>query len=230
MSFSKEQMKAVLASPLFKGLEERQVKAYLDAVGAFPQRTSPGKRIVEQGESREDIFLILEGRARGERLTSDGRGVTVNEFGPGELFGDLLSGAERESPVSVVMTEEGSLLRLPLSTLFRRNGMDEYAGERVLRNLIAQISDKYFKLMKRLEMVMCPTLRGKIAIYLIEMSKNDKITFVVPHSREEQAALLDCDRSALSRELGRMKAEGIIDFSGRSFRILKPEELNNSIQ
>ena len=44
-------------------------------------------------------------------------------------------------------------------------------------------------------------------------------------TREEMADFLCVNRSALSRELSRMKRDGLIDFYLDSFRILKKEQL-----
>ena len=44
--------------------------------------------------------------------------------------------------------------------------------------------------------------------------------FTVPLSREEMALYLGCDRSALSRELARMKADGLIDYIRNSFKVM----------
>lgn len=230
MNFSEREKKALSASPLFAGVEEKRMLAFLASAGARPAVLPRGSHVLEQGQRQEGIYIILTGRARGERLTSDGRAVTVNEFSPGELFGDVLSGADMESPVTVLMVEDGSCLRLTLAALLESLGDDRQTGERVLRNLIGQISEKYFYLMKRMEMVLCPTLRGKIAIYLLQQQKNGSNTVTIPHSREEQASFLGCDRSALSRELSRMKREGVIDFSDRSFTILNAERLKSFVQ
>ena len=49
--------------------------------------------------------------------------------------------------------------------------------------------------------------------------KAKKNTFEVPFDREDMASYLGCDRSALSRELAKMKNEGLIDYHKNTFRI-----------
>jgi len=230
MEYSKEQKKSLTSCPLFTGIAEGPMERLLDRAGAQAADAAKNSPVLGQGEQQEGIYLVLTGRARGERLTSDGRLVTVNEFGPGELFGEILSGANMESPVTVRMLEDGSILRLSLGKLLNAFNDDRETGERVLRNLIGQISQKYFMIMKRVEMLLCPTLAGKIAMYLLNQRESGSNTVTVPHSREEQAALLNCDRSALSRELSRLRGAGIINYSGRSFSILDEDRLKELIQ
>lgn len=227
MTYTEEQKAALRSCPLFAGLEEKSILTFLSRAMASPVAAGKDEHVLEQGDRQEGIHIILTGRARGERFTADGRAQTVNEFGPGELFGEILSGADMDSPVTVRMLENGSFLRISLARLISALGEDSAAGERVLRNLIGQISEKYFHLMNRLEMILCPTLRGKIASYLLKHKKTDSNKVTVPHSREEQAAYLNCDRSALSRELSRLKKENIIDYSGKSFTILDIDKLKS---
>ena len=53
----------------------------------------------------------------------------------------------------------------------------------------------------------------------------DNCKFSIHFSRTELAEYLQIDRSALSRELGRIKNDGIIDYHRSDFHILKPEKL-----
>ena len=45
----------------------------------------------------------------------------------------------------------------------------------------------------------------------------------IPFNRTDLANYLDADRSALTRELARMKEEGIIDYNKNTFTILQKE-------
>ena len=48
--------------------------------------------------------------------------------------------------------------------------------------------------------------------------------FDIPFDREAMAGYLNADRSALSRELSRMKSEGIIDYYRSTFRLVKNDD------
>lgn len=228
MPFSKKQLNILCHSPLFLGLDIEDINSFLKAIGSAPSHYVAGEQLVRQDELHSAIHIILSGKAVGERLLSDGRAVIVNEFRAGEVFGDMLSGAEEKSPVTVSMTKEGDLLRLPFTALISRREVDAATQERVLRNLITEIAGKYFALQRRLDMLLCPSLRGKIAKYLLDQREiQGTDSFVVPHSREEQSRILNCDRSALSRELSRMKHEGLISYHGMQFQVNEPAALSS---
>ncbi|NCC67861.1 MAG: Crp/Fnr family transcriptional regulator [Clostridia bacterium] len=227
MLFSDGQIRVLTASPLFFGLTPENVRQFLVVSCAVPSAEKAGQQLVRQGESPADIYIVISGSAVGERLEADGRAVIVNEFGGGSVFGDVLSGVQEKSPVTVTMTADGQVLRLPFSSLIVRTGVDPAVQERVLRNLIGEIAEKYLALQRRLELLLCPSLRSKIAAYLLrESEKRRSAEFELPHSREQQARILGCDRSALSRELSRMKRDGLIDFHRKIFTILDKNALS----
>ncbi|MDR0951869.1 MAG: Crp/Fnr family transcriptional regulator [Oscillospiraceae bacterium] len=214
------QIKVLEASPLFAGLDAGAIVQLLLESGAAVSKLGEGEAAISQGERQSDIFVLLSGAALGEKLTADGRSVIISEFAPGQLFGEMLSGASVDSPVTVRMTAAGEIIRLPLSGLL---GTAQIGGAReaVTRNLLAEISEKYMVLLRRLDILLAPTLRAKILSYLQFQSEFSGNPFTVPHSREEQAQLLNCDRSALSRELASMKRDGVIEFRGREFEIIE---------
>lgn len=226
---NKSQKETLCRSSLFRDIPAEETEGFLETVRAFPRSYETGEAIIEQEERQSEICIVLSGAARGEKLTADGRSITVNEFLPGAVFGDMLSGTSEKSPVTVRMTHAGEIIRITFSALI--NGAEAYSEtrEQILRNLINEISGKYFTLQKRLDLLLCPTLRGKITNYLLSESKNEEKVFTASHTREEQARLMNCDRSALSRELSRMKAEGIIDYRGRRFEILNRDRLKNAL-
>lgn len=220
MAYSKEQIETLENSSLFKGISADGIEKFLASAGVSPRTFEAGTQFVRQGESQSAIHIVLSGRAVGERFEPDGRSVIVNEFHKGEVFGDLLSGTEEKSPVTVLMAEDGEVIKLQFKSLLTCAGADTATQERLLRNLMTQIAGKYFALQRRLDILLCPGLRGKISAYLLgERDKEGSDSFIVPHSREEQSRLLNCDRSALSRELSRMKKEGLIDYDGSRFEI-----------
>ena len=74
-------------------------------------------------------------------------------------------------------------------------------------------------------------MREKLAAFLLsEFQKAGSTTFRILPNRNELAEYLNVSRPSMSRELARMKEEGLIDYYQNSFRILKLEELKKSLQ
>jgi CRP-like cAMP-binding protein len=75
--------------------------------------------------------------------------------------------------------------------------------------------------MRKVEIISKKSLREKILTYLsIQSQAQNSRYFEIPLSRQALAAYLSADRTALARELGNMKADGLIDFDKNMFRIL----------
>ena len=87
--------------------------------------------------------------------------------------------------------------------------------------MVRIIAGKNRELMKKVEVVSQKTLREKILAYLSHQSQRaESRYFEIPLSRQELAEYLCADRTALSRELASMKADGLIDYDKNMFRIL----------
>ena len=65
------------------------------------------------------------------------------------------------------------------------------------------------------------TARGRIMAYLnsVSLKKHSKV-FDIPFDRQQMADYLNLERTALSKELSRMKQEKIIRFKKNHFEIL----------
>ena len=65
------------------------------------------------------------------------------------------------------------------------------------------------------------TTRDKILSYLsMESQKNKSSKFDIPFNRQQLADFLSVDRSALSKEMCKMRDEGIFKFNKNHFELL----------
>ncbi len=73
--------------PLLQGLNNRQLERLAKR---FVEREYPASRaIVTQGQGGEGFFIVVSGRAEAVREKADGSRAVVNQFGPGDFFGEL---------------------------------------------------------------------------------------------------------------------------------------------
>ena len=63
--------------------------------------------------------------------------------------------------------------------------------------------------------------KGEALTYLSNISvKSGSKTFQIPFDRQQLADYLNLDRSALSKELGKMRDEGLIEFHKNVFKLI----------
>ena len=142
---------------------------------------------------------------------------------------DVLGGSSLSSPVTVMASAPCEVLLVPYEKLLLP-GADP-ARQRVLQNLVRTISDKYFLLSRRVDLLLLKSLRAKVCAYLLsEAEVHHSLTFTIPYSRIQLADYLNCDRSALSRELSLMQKDGLLDTFKSSFKLLDPDALKQMVQ
>lgn len=179
------------------------------------------------GYETHEVGLVLEGAITASKPLADGSTVVMARMGPGGVFADVLAGGRSRSPVNVSAAEACLALYLPCEALLRPCAALHSAHLKLLQNWLETISDKYFALDRRLELICCKSLRGRICMWLLEQRERcGADTFSTAMTRTELAAFLNCDRSALSRELSRMQEEGLIELFRGSFKLPDPERLH----
>ena len=72
----------------------------------------------------------------------------------------------------------------------------------------------------KIQLLAQPTLRDKLLFYLhLTQNALHRNSFTLPFTREKLAQFISADRSAVSRELSRMKDEGIIKIEGKTITL-----------
>ena len=98
---------------------------------------------------------------------------------------------------------------------------DTHFKDTILNNLLHISIQKNLTLSNRIFCTSPKTIRERLLIYLSnESRKAGSQKFVIPFDRQQLADYLNVDRSALSKELGKMRDEGLIEFRKNVFHLL----------
>lgn len=226
------------ATPLFRGFTQAQLRRLLAGEKGAPALLAPqlrdaaaGETLLMAGYETRRIGVVLEGRLEAHKESAEGREsgrLLMARLGPGRIFGDILAGGGRPSPVTVNAVVQSRIMYIEWPLLLKAGGTPEEAElhRRMLANLVAEISDKYFALDRRLDLLLLHGLRRRLAAYLLEEAAAAKSRhFTIPLNRAGLAAWLGCERSALSREISAMAKAGLIDTRRSRFYLPHPEKL-----
>ena len=217
------------STSLFAGLEAEALRVLLGEVGAVLRTYSRGETLVLAGQSNRRVGVVLSGAIEAYHPAASGARLPISQMGPGGVFGDVLGGSSLASPVTVLAAAPCEVLLIPYERLLLSDGSP--AHQRALQNLVRTISDKYFSLSRRIDLLVLKSLRAKVCAYLLsEAERAGSLTFSIPFSRIQLADYLNCDRSALSRELSQMQRDGLLDTYKSSFKLLEPETLKQMVQ
>lgn len=211
---------------LLHGMTDEELTALMESLSPRVRRYDKGELLLMAGYETKEVGLILEGEITAAKPMPDGTSITMARMGPGGVFADVLAGGRSKSPVNVAAASPCLVLYLPCAALLRPCGEPNTAHWKLLQNWLETISKKYFSLDRRLELLCCKSLRGRICLWLLEQrEQTGSDTFTIAMTRSELAAYLNCDRSALSRELSRMQEEGLIELFRSTFKVTDPEKL-----
>src|SRR4051812_7187376 len=88
MSTSTEDAVALLSAvPVFAALAPPDLARIAQL--AVPRSFPAGQVVFREGDSSDTCYVIRSGHARALREHPDGRSITLANFGPGDIFGEL---------------------------------------------------------------------------------------------------------------------------------------------
>ena len=139
-----------------------------------------------------------------------------------ELFGETFACGEDNIPVVTFhVSEDAEILFLPFDRVMHSCTMACRFHHQLIENMVHIIASKNRDLMRKVEVVSKRSIREKLLSYLsIQAQTQNSRYFEIPLGRVELAEYLCVDRSALTRELAKMRDEGLIDYDRNCFRIL----------
>ena len=211
---------ALLTNPLFSGLNREELDRQLRIMKAERAHSERGENLQSAGEPIRRFGIVLSGAVQVYADDIEGNRMIMAEVAPGTSFGESLCFLEtRESPVCIFAAEESELLWLSTDELF--SDSDPFHRE-IQRRFTAAIAMKALSMNNRIQVLSKLSLRGKLTAYFSELAAAQGSSRIrLPMNREDTAAYIGTNRSALSRELSRMKKEGLIDYRKNELRILR---------
>lgn len=224
-------MEALARCALFSGMDEPEREELCRCLGTKRRKCKKGEAIFLRGETVDCCGVVLRGQVQAESVSGSGERQIIAVHGPGSIFADVLAvSADRRSPLDLLAAEPGTeLLLIPAAALSGSCSRACAAHEKLRRNLLQELAEKYWQQRRRCGWLEKSSLRARIAARLLYEARAQRSEiFSLGCSREALAGELGVNRSALSRELSRMKSEGIIDVYRDSFRILDRERLKNA--
>lgn len=208
-------------SPLFAGISPDGLIQMLSCLDARRKCFVSGEVVLLAGETADRIGVLLSGRAQVLREDVAGTRTIVAELMPGDLFAETFacaSGGGMALPVTVQAAAESAVLLLDYRRMISSCRQSCPCHAKLIENMLAVLADKNLLLSRRLGHLSRRTTREKLLSYLSEqatLAGSDR--FTIPFNRQELADYLCVERSAMSAALGRLREEGLLDFSRSRF-------------
>ena len=207
-------------TPLFASIAESDLLNLLNCLGAVLDTVPKDHFALMAGDQPNDIGVVLEGKLQISREDAEGNRALLDTLLPGDYYGETLVCAEvSKSPVSILALSSSKIVKLDFRRILTVCSHTCSFHTTIIRNMVGVIARKNLLLQSRMEILEQKTIRERVLGYLSMHEKQHGEFFTVPLNRTELADYLAVDRSALSRELGRLQNEGIITYRKSTFQI-----------
>ncbi len=210
------------ATPLFDGIDEQDLTGMLHCTGYHTAAYKKGQMIHLEQEQIRHIGIVMDGAV--DMIMEDiwGNRTLLSRMRSPEMFGETFACSEdNRSMVSFQAAEDSQVVFIPFHKIMHTCTMACQFHHKLVENMVRIIASKNRELLQKIEIMSKKSLREKILAYLsLQAQLQDSRYVQLPLGRVELAQYLCADRSALTRELTNMKAEGLIDFEKNTFKIL----------
>ncbi|HWP80686.1 MAG TPA: Crp/Fnr family transcriptional regulator [Candidatus Acidoferrum sp.] len=209
----------VRACPLFTGIEDRELEQLLGCLGVKYVSYQKDEFIFRTDEKALFVGVVLSGAANVIQEDYWGNRVILGHVSPGELFGEAFSCAESNKlQVSAVATEPSVIMQINYRRILTVCPASCVFHTRLITNMLKVLANKNILLTRKIEHISRRTTKEKLLSFLSDQALLENSSeIVVPYNRQELADFLCVERSALSRELGEMKREGLLDYEKNRF-------------
>ncbi len=209
-------------SAAFRNVDDKEFEAMLACRCMRERRYGRGDTIFRSGDRVHEIGVVRSGSVHIENSDLWGNRSILGNIEAGQVFAETYALCGEPMMVDAVAAEESVVLFIDLHVLLNAANYGKTWYPKLLQNLLAISTQKNLVLSQRIFCTTAKTVRGRLLTYLSAQAlKNGSNEFVVPFDRQQMADYLNLDRSALSKELCRMRDEGMLVFHKNSFRLIR---------
>ena len=207
---------------LFNGFSQGDIDSIYPLLNLQHKRCQKGCVLIGVDQTVDFVGVVLAGELNTFKEDMDGRLNLIRKTRAFELFGlDIASTPRQISPLVTVCATDADVVLFPYAKIAEHGPIPDHFRCMMLKNVIELTANQNMRQLYKIDILSRNSLRDRIMLYLALQAKRKKTNaLVIPFNREEFAAYLCVDRSALSRELGRMRKEGLIDFHKNHFTLL----------
>lgn len=202
----------LMHSKLFQGIKEEEIESMLTCLSARTVDYRKNDFMIHHGETIQNLGVVVSGSVLVIKEDYWGNRTILSELAAGDIFAEAyacLSFVPAE--IGVVASKDTTVMFFDIQKILTVCSSACVFHTRLVENLLRVLAGKNLELTKKMECLSKRTIRDRLLSYLsTERLKADSSTFEIPFDRQQLADYLSVDRSALSREIGKLSAEGVI--------------------
>ena len=206
-------------SPLFHDISYQDYREILSCFQAIPRSFRADELIYDF--STDAVGVVERGQASLIRIDEEGVATVLEDLGAGGVFGKTLAfaGSTGDSLV-VICRHPCDVVFIDYAHILSRCGHACHRHSILVQNMLKLMADKAQALSCRVDVLSRRSIREKLLCYFRQLSQQSgSSTFTIPFSLSVLADYIATDRSAMMRELKRLREEGCIHSDGRQFTL-----------
>ena len=209
--------------PLFNGLPEEQIVAIKKI--AVENKINKGEIIFSEGDEGNGFFVIVEGRVKVFKVSTEGKEQILHIFGPGQPFGEVPVFAGQKFPASAQAIDKTQVLFFSRASIMSLIS----ANPSLALNMLAVMSKKLRQFAVQIENLSLKDMPARLASYLIflsdEQNKGDLVILRI--SKGQLASTLGTIPETLSRAFAKLSGQNLISVDGKKITLLDRRGLEN---
>lgn len=209
--------------PLFHSIWKDEIERIFSELKITETHFKRGEILAYQKEICNRLIILLSGSVKGEMSDPSGKIIKVEDiYAPNPLAILFLFGEENRFPVQAIAMEDSVALVIPKQSVLRMLSMNET----LLKNYLDISANFAGRLSRKLHFMSFRTIRQKLAMYLINLSKiSDSSVVELDKTRTALAEYFGVLRQSLERELTNMQNDGLIEIEKRRIHLKDKNKL-----
>lgn len=207
-----------------------------EEVGALAEQVSEraygaGTLVFSEGEECVDLLIVKDGSVKLLKLAANGRQQLLGIERAGGTLSEVAAFDGGRYPATAEVMTDATLLRLDAAQ-FREFCLGH---PEVAMKVIKVLAHRLRSLSRLVEELSFSTVRGRLISHLIRLAEEegrespDGIEIELEENQDEIAARLGTVRELVSRNLGRLHGEGLIEMQRRAVLIRDLDVLRQSL-
>ncbi|HMM03240.1 MULTISPECIES: Crp/Fnr family transcriptional regulator [unclassified Dysgonomonas] len=194
--------------PLFRSIHEAEIEMIFSELKITETEFRKGEVLALQDELCNRLIILLSGSVKGEMTDPSGKVVKVEDiYAPSPLAILFLFGPDNRFPVQAIAREDVTALVIPKQSVLRMLSMNQT----LLKNYLDISADFASRLSKKLHFMSFRTIRQKLAVYILNLSKiKQEDTIELDKTKSALAEYFGVSRQSLERELSNMQHDGLL--------------------
>ena len=203
---------------LIKSIKPEEIESYLSEGSCKITQYGKNNIVHFVGEVCSKLEIILSGKVVIERIDESGNLMTIAEFYGGDVLGgNLMFSKNPYYPMTVTSKDATLILEINKNRLFSLFS----DNHEFLKSYLEYVSDHTVILGDRIKHYVNRTIRESILSYLdYECKKQNSNIIKLNLTKKALAERIGVQRTSLSRELAKMREDGLIEFTPVSISLL----------